>query len=215
MISLSPTTSFVAVFFYSIFISFSNIELLYALPLVYVLFCEYKNFFEILKRIVLLNIFILMIFIVLLFQSSLQEALNIYLRTNMIIAFNIALFFRSSGYDIVRALNDLNFPKRIISSVYFTLKMIQTLNDEFKRIKQTLRARGFKASSSMFAYETYGNLFGHIFVKSIKKANAMQDSFKLRGFHGKIYLINNSKLSYYDIILLFLICMLFVKKVVV
>jgi cobalt/nickel transport system permease protein len=63
----------------------------------------------------------------------------------------------------------------------------------------------------MFTYETYGNLFGHIFVKSIIKANALQDSFELRGFGGRIYLINNSKLSYYDVILLFLVCMLYVK----
>ncbi len=39
-----------------------------------------------------------------------------------------------------------------------------------KKIRQTLRARGFKGSSSLFTYETYGNLFGHIFVKSIKKS---------------------------------------------
>ena len=205
----------ISAFLYSIFLSFNKMELLYILPIVFAISCEYKNIFPILKKLLFLNLFILMIFIVLLIEDSFEEALNIYIRTNMIILFNLLLFFHSSGYDIVRALNELRFPKKIVSSVYFTLKMIQTLNDEFKKIKQTLRARGFKASSSMFAYETYGNLFGHIFVKSIKKANAMQDSFKLRGFHGRIYLINNSKLSFYDLILIFLVCMLFVKKVII
>lgn len=205
----------VSAFLYSIFLSFNQVEIIFVLPILYVIYCEHDKLISILKKLLFLNLFIVMIFIVLLIEDSFEEAINIYVRTNMIILFNLLLFSRSSGYDIVRALNELKFPKKFVSSVYFTLKMIQTLNDEFKRIKQTLRARGFKASSSMFAYETYGNLFGHIFVKSIKKANAMQDSFKLRGFHGKIYLINNSKLSYYDIILLFLICMLFVKKVVV
>ena len=93
--------------------------------------------------------------------------------------------------------------------------MIQLLTDELKKIRQTLRARGFNSSTSFFTYEIYGNLFGHIFVKSIKKADAMQDSFQLRGFHGRIYLINNSKLSFYDLILIFLVCILFVKKVIV
>ncbi|NVJ52249.1 MAG: hypothetical protein HWD90_01050 [Campylobacteraceae bacterium] len=215
MISISPTASFVAAIFYSIFISFSDIEIFYLLPLVYVLFCEYKSFFQILKRVVLLNIFIVMIFVVLLLQTSLDEALNIYLRTNMIIAFNIALFFRSSGYDIVRALNDLRFPNRVVSSIYFTLKMIQVLSDELKTIRQTLKARGFKANSSLFAYETYGNLFGHIFVKSIRKAQALEDSFKLRGFHGRIYLINTIKISFYDLILIFLITLIYVKRFIV
>lgn len=205
----------VSAFLYSIFISFNKIELLYFLPILFVIYCEYRNILTILKKLLFLNLFILMIFIILLLQGSIEEAINIYIRTNMIILFNLLLFSNSSGYDIVRALNELRIPKRVVSSVYFTLKMIETLTDEFKKMKSTLRARGFKASSSIFTYETYGNLFGHIFVKSIKKAMALQDSFKLRGFHGRIYLINRTKFSYYDVILIFLVCMLIVKKVVV
>lgn len=201
----------VSALLYSIFVSFNKVEILFLLPVLFMAFCEYKSLLEILKKLFFLNFFILMIFIVLLIQTPFEEALNVYIRTNMIVFFNLLLFSKSSGYDIVRALNELRFPKEIVSSVYFTLKMIQTLSDEFKKIKSTLRARGFHANSSMFTYETYGNLFGHIFVKSIKKSMALQDSFKLRGFHGKIYLINNSKLSYYDVVLLFLVCTLYVK----
>jgi len=215
MSKFNSSVLLVSAFLYSIFISFNKIEFLYFFPIVFIAFCEYKIIFDVLKKLLFLNLFILMIFIVLLIQSSLEEALNIYIRTNMIILFNLFLFSQSNGYDIVRALNELRFPKKFVSSVYFTLKMIQTLSDELKKIRQTLRARGFNASTSIFTYETYGNLFGHIFVKSIKKANAMQDSFQLRGFHGKIYLINNSKLSFYDLILIFLVCMLFVKKVII
>ena len=204
----------ISAFLYSIFISFNGIEFIYFLPILFVAYCEYKNILQILKKLIFLNLFILMIFVVLLIQGSFEEALTVYIRTNMIILFNLFLFSHSNGYDVVRALNELRFPKKIVSSVYFTLKMIQTLSDEFKKIKTTLRARGFSANSSMFTYETYGNLFGHIFVKSIKKAEALQDSFKLRGFKGKIYLINNYKLSFYDFILLFLVCMLFVQKVI-
>lgn len=201
----------VSALLYSIFVSFNKVEILFLLPILFMAFCEYKSLLEILKKLFFLNFFILMIFIVLLIQTPFEEALNVYIRTNMIVFFNLLLFSKSSGYDIVRALNELRFPKEIVSSVYFTLKMIQTLSDEFKKIKSTLKARGFHANSSMFTYETYGNLFGHIFVKSIKKSMALQDSFKLRGFHGKIYLINNSKLSYYDVVLLFLVCTLYVK----
>lgn len=205
----------ISAFLYSIFVSFNKVEFIYLFPIVFIAYCEYKNIFAVLRKLLFLNFFILMIFVVLLIQDSFEEALNIYIRTNMIILFNLFLFSHSNGYDVVRALNELRFPKKFVSSVYFTLKMIQILNEEFRKIKSTLRARGFRANSSLFTYETYGNLFGHIFVKSIKKANALQDSFQLRGFKGKIYLINNYKLSYYDFILLFLVCMLFVQKVII
>lgn len=204
----------ISAFLYSLFISFNKVELIQLAPILFAIYCEYKNILNIIKKLIFLNLFILMIFLVLLIQGSFEDALNIYLRTNMIIFFNLLLFSQSSGYDIVRALNELRFPKNLVSSVYFTLKMIQTLTDEFKKLKLTLRARGFHGSSSMFTYETYGNLFGHIFVQSIRKANAMQDSFKLRGFHGKIYLINNYKLSFYDVILIFLVCMLIVERII-
>ncbi len=156
-----------------------------------------------------------MIFVVLLLQNQVEDAINIYIRTNMIILFNLLLFSKSNGYDIVRAMNELRFPKKIVSSTYFTLKMIQYLMEEIKRIRETLKVRGFKASSNIFSYETFGNIFGHIFITSIKKANQLEDSFKLRGFHGRIYLISNSNISIYDVILIFLVCMIFVKKVVV
>ncbi len=161
-----------------------------------------------------MNFFIVMIFVVLALQGSMEEAVNIYIRTNLIILFNLLLFSHSNGFDIVRALNELRFPTQFVSSVYFTLKMIQTLNEEFSRIKYTLKARGFRSGTSMFAYETYGNLFGHIFVKSIRKSNALKDSFELRGFHGRIYLINNNKLSIYDAILLLVVNLVVLKVVV-
>ncbi|XPV69213.1 MAG: energy-coupling factor transporter transmembrane component T [Halarcobacter sp.] len=215
MINLNSSVRLICAFLYSIFISFNQIELIYLLPIVFMVFCEYKVIFLVVKKLLFLNVFIGMIFIILLLQGDTKEALNIYFRTNMIIFFNLLLFFRSNGYDIVRAMNELRFSKKVVSSTYFTLKMIQSLSDEIKRVRQTLKARGFKAASNLFSYETFGNIFGHIFILSIKKANQMQDSFKLRGFHGRIYLIQNSKLSFYDVILIFLVCMLFVKKVIV
>jgi len=204
----------ICAFVYSIFISFNQIELLFFVPVVFLMLCEYKMLFKVLKKLLFLNFFIVMIFLVLALQGNMEEAVNIYIRTNLIILFNLLLFSHSNGFDIVRALNELRFPTQFVSSVYFTLKMIQTLNEEFIRIKHTLKARGFRSGTSMFAYETYGNLFGHIFVKSIRKSNALKDSFELRGFHGRIYLINNNKLSIYDAILLLVVNLVVLKVVV-
>jgi len=210
----NPSVMLICAFVYSIFISFNQIEVLFITPLVFLMVCEYKRVIKVLKKLLFLNFFIAMIFVVLALQGNMEEAINVYIRTNMIILFNLLLFSSTNGFDIVRALNELRFPRQFVSSVYFTLKMIQTLNEEFKRIKYTLKARGFCAGTSMFAYETYGNLFGHIFVKSIRKSNALRDSFLLRGFHGRIYLINNNKLSLYDMILFLVVNLIVIKTVV-
>lgn len=203
----------ISAFVYSVFISFNTVEILFLVPIVFLMFCEYKKLIPILKKLLFLNLFIVMIFVVLSLQGNMDEAINIYFRTNMIILFNLLLFSQSNGFDIVRALNELRFPTGFVSTVYFTLKMIQTLNEEVKRVKDTLKARGFCAGTSLFDYETYGNLFGHIFVESIRKSNALKDSFELRGFHGRIYLINNNKLGIYDALLLLVVNFIVLKGV--
>lgn len=204
----------ICAFIYTLFVSFNNVEIIYFLPLVFVMFCEYKKLLNIFKKLLFLNLFIVMIFLVLAVQGNMEEAITIYIRTNMIILFNLIVFSHSNGFDIVRALNELKFPKQFVSSVYFTLKMIQTLTQEFKKIKMTLKSRGFKANTSLFTYETYGNLFGHIFVKSIIKSNALKDSFALRGFNGRIYLLNNNALSMYDGVLIGFIVLIALSKVI-
>ena len=188
--------------------------MIYSLPILYMVICEYKNLIKCIKKLIFLNLFLVMIFIVLSLQGNINEALNIYIRTNMIIFFNLLLYASSNGYDIVRAFNELHFPKYLVSSMYFTLKMIQTSSDEFKQIRSTLRARGFHASTSLFSYETYGNLFGQIFIKSIQRSIALNDSFELRGFHGSIYLLNQNKLSLYDVVLVSILLLIIVEKVV-
>ena len=204
----------ICAFIYTLFVSFNNVEIIYFLPVVFVMFCEYKKLLKIFKKLLFLNLFIVMIFLVLAVQGNMEEAITVYIRTNMIILFNLIVFSHSNGFDIVRALNELKFPKQFVSSVYFTLKMIQTLTQEFKKIKMTLKSRGFKAKTSLFTYETYGNLFGHIFVKSIIKSNALKDSFALRGFNGRIYLLNNNSLSIYDGVLIGFICLIALSKVI-
>lgn len=214
MISFNPAISLIMAFIFSIVVSFSTFELLYLLPIVFLSFYFKKHLLEIFKKLLLLNVFIFVLFLVLLFQSTLEDALNIYIRTNVIILFNLLIFHSSKGYDIVRGLSLLRFPNGFCSSTYFTLKMIETLSLDFKNIKVTLKARGFKANSSIFTYYTFGNVLGMLFVKSIRKANSLKDSFEARGFKGKIYLndeFNIKKLDYY---LIFVIALMILLKVI-
>lgn len=188
MKKFNPALSLILAFTYSLLVSFSIFKIYFLIPILLLLFYIKKYFFNILKKLIFLNLFIFVLFLVLLIESSLQEALNVYLRTNMIILFNLSIFYSSKGYDIVRALSLLRFPDTFSSSTYFTLKMIESLTKDFKNIKTTLKARAFKANTSMFTYYTFGNVLGMLLVKSIRKANSLKDSFQARGFNGKIYL---------------------------
>ncbi len=210
---ISPAISLIAAFLFSIIVSFSNYELYYLLPIAFILYLNKNNIFSIFKSLVFLNLFIVVLALVLLIQNEHEEALNIYIRTNMIILFNLAIFYNSKGYDIVRGLYILKFPDSFISTTYFTLKMIENLKNDFSNIKNTLKARGFKAKTNLFTYYTFGNILGMLFVKSIRKSQSLKDSFEARGFNKKIYLNDKFKTTNKDILLLLLVGIIIILKV--
>lgn len=209
----SPAVSILAALFYSIVVSFSSYELYYLLPTIYILYFYKESIVEIFKTLAYLNVFIIVLALLLVFQKEYDEAINIYIRTNMIILFNLSIFYKSRGYDIVRGFYILKFPSSFVSTSYFTLKMIDNLTNDFKNIKNTLKSRGFEAKTNMFTYNTFGNILGMLFVKSIKKSQKLKDSFEARGFNKQIYLNDKFKTTKKDIVLILLILIVIILKV--
>lgn len=215
MIPYNPAISLLLAFAFSILVSFSTFEIYFLIPVFMVLKNQLSNIKNILKKLLFLNVFILALFIVLLYEVGFDEAFNIYIRTNIIILFNLSIFHYSKGYDVVRGLYILKFPNAFISATYFTIKMIDTLTSDFKNIKTILRSRGFKAKSSMFTYYVFGNVLGMLLVKSIRKAQTLKDSFISRGFRGKIYLNEDFNICKDDYYLISSVILLYILKVFV
>ncbi|MCT7567633.1 energy-coupling factor transporter transmembrane component T family protein [Aliarcobacter butzleri] len=209
----NPATSLICAFIFTLGASFSDFNIYFLLPIMFLVAVNFSNSLEVLKKLLFLNLFIFTIFIFVWFQADFYEAINIYLRTNIIIFFNLLLFFDSKGLDIIRGFFLLKFPKRFISAFYFTWKMIIELQNEFKNIKISLVSRNFSNKTSLFTYQTYGNILGLLFIKSMQKAQNLKDSFDLRGFNGEIYLNSDFSLSKYDYILLFITIFTLILKV--
>lgn len=209
----NPAISLICAFIFTLDASFSNFNIYFLLPIIFLVAVNFSNSLEVLKKLLFLNLFIFTIFIFVWFQADFYEAINIYLRTNIIIFFNLLLFFDSKGLDIIRGFFLLNFPKRFISAFYFTWKMIIELQNEFKNIKISLVSRNFSNKTSLFTYQTYGNILGLLFIKSMQKAQNLKDSFDLRGFNGEIYLNSDFSLSKFDYVLLFITIFTLILKV--
>lgn len=209
----NPAISLICAFIFTLSVSFSYFSLYFLLPILFLAVLYYKKLLQILKKLLFLNLFILTIFIFVWVQADFYEAINIYLRTNIILLFNLLLFFNSKGLDIVIGFSLLKFPKRFITTFYFTWKMIIELQNEFKNIKIALITRNFSNKTTLFTYQTYGNILGLLFIKSIQKAGSLKESFELRGFCGEIYLSSEIDLKKYDYLLLFLVLLTLYLKV--
>jgi len=197
-------------FFYSCIVAFSQLEYIFLLPLFIVLFFERKYLLKIFKKLVFLNVFIVILVIFVYFQNP-SQAFELLIRTNLILLFNITLFHKSKGYDIVRALDALKFPSKIVSVFHFTLTLINYLILDFKKTKNTLKSRGFRSKTSLFTYKTYGNIFAMIFIKALRKSEDMQVSMEARGFKNKIYFLNSNTITLFEQILLASIIIIFIK----
>jgi cobalt/nickel transport system permease protein len=178
------------------------------------LIVEYKEVLSILKKLALINLFIIFLVVFVAFHD-INKAIELFFRTNFILLFNLLVFYKSKGYDIVRGFNSLRFPKKFVTIFYFTIVMIEYLFKEFKTIKATLRLRGFHARSNLFSYQTYGNVFAMMFIKSIRKSEEMRDSLISRGFNGEIYLLEMPSKNKNYIILSILVFIVAINKMVV
>lgn len=185
---------------YSLFVAFTSLEYFYILPILVGLFFERKQLTKILKKVVVLNFFIVFLVLFVAFQNHLM-ALELLVRINCILLFTATLFFKSKGYDIIRGLDMLRVSPLFITIFYFTLSMIEFLTLELKNQKDTLKARGFTANTSMYSYQTFGNLFAMMFIKAFKKSQELQYSMQSRGFNGKIYLLTSNRVIFADILM--------------
>lgn len=197
---------------FSLLVAFTSLEYFYILPILLVLFFEKKSIIKIFKKLFLLNFFIIFLVLFVVFQNH-QMAIELFFRTNLILLFNITIFYKSKGYDIVRGFNSLKFSAKFISIFYFTICLIEYLLKEFKNIKATLKLRGFKAQTSMFVYQTFGNIFAMMFIKAIKKSEDMKLSMNARGFKSQIFLLETNKISKKDILVISSLVIIYLIKV--
>ena len=206
------TISLITVFLYSVLVAFFQLSYFFLFPIFIVLIKEKDYIFNILKKLFFLNFFIIVLVLFVFFQNK-TEAVELFFRTNLILLFSISLFYKSKGYDIVRGLDGLKISAKVVSVFYFTICLIDYLLLDFKKTKDSLKARGFSANTSMFCYETYGNIIAMIFIKALKKSEDVKCSMNARGFVDNIYFLNISNIGFLDKFLFFSVLIILLKVV--
>lgn len=199
-------------FLYSFLVAFFEFSYIFLFPLVFILYMGKSDILKIFKKLFFLNFFIIVLVVFLFFQNK-QEALELFIRTNLILLFNLTLFYKSRGYDIVRGLDALKMPFKIVSVFYFTISLIDYLLLDLKKTKDSLKARGFRANTSIFTYQTYGNIIAMIFIKALKKSEDMKYSMNARGFEDRIYFLNSSKIEFFEKLLFLSVFVVLIKVV--
>jgi len=83
------------------------------------------------------------------------------------------------------ALRGLWFPEPIVRLFVLTARYLGIIRDEGQRLREAMRARGFRPRSSRHAWRSYGNLIGMLLVRSLERADRVEEAMFCRGYAGR------------------------------
>ena len=112
-------------------------------------------------------------------------ALDIGLSANAAIL--VALVFLGSLQPVVlgHALARLRVPMALVQLMLFTLRYIEVVAAEYARMRQAMKARGFRPSSNLHTLRSFGHLVGMMLVRAHDRSERILRAMKCRGFTGQ------------------------------
>lgn len=93
------------------------------------------------------------------------------------------------GLDPVRlggALAALRVPRRLVALFVATARYIDLIGAEAARLRDAMRARGFRPCTDRHTLRSYGNLMGMLLVRALDRAERVEDAMRARGFVGHL-----------------------------
>ena len=117
-------------------------------------------------------------------DAGVRLSLLVTLKCNAIIA---SLFSLTAGLTLsesAMALQKLGLPPKLVMLLLFTGRYIESFSQEYKRLRDAARLRGFAPKTTLFTYRVYATLMGQLFVRAFARAERTGEAMRLRGFDG-------------------------------
>ena len=113
----------------------------------------------------------------------------IALKTNAI-ACCLMLFMGSMAPSTVGyALDRLRVPASLTCVFLFTLRFIHAIHEEYARLMNAARLRGFRPRTSLHSYRTLATLLGVLLMRGYHRARRVHEAMLLRGFNGQFRVV--------------------------
>lgn len=201
---LNSSFKLIFLIFYSFFIAFKvEISLIYTLPIVISFFILKPPILKILNKVFKLNLFIFLTTITLIvIENSFELAKLIFIRANLIIIFSTIILYKMDGYKIYVGFNNLFLPKKLTMLLFFVIKNIEILTKEVKKLQEVLILKSFNPKLNRFSLKIYGYLFGMLIIKTMQRAERLNDTIALKSPEKVLKPREKLKLKFNEIILI-------------
>jgi len=166
------------------------------------------NFKKLLNRLLFINFFTAIIVISFAFsygKKGFYDGMFIFIKANAIFIYTIIFIGTSSIFELAYSLKKMFLPEKLIQILIFSYRYITVLHNEYSRIMEAVKLRGFVSGSNIKTYRTYSWIFGSLVLKSYEKSKKLYEGLLCRGFDGKFYLLKEFSYNKKDFIFLILL----------
>lgn len=176
------------------------------------------NFKRTLRRVIAMDMFMIFLIIMLPFttpgetlfsviglsasKQGLLHALMIALKANAMVFALLALIGTMSATTLGHAMAHLRIPNKLVHLLLFTVRYLDVIGQEYKRMRQAMQARAFVMKANMHTWRSVGYLVGMLLVHSLERSERIMDAMKCRGYKGQFYLMDDMVLQRQDYLFL-------------
>ncbi len=129
-------------------------------------------------------------------------ASQITLKSNTILLAMIALLATTPISTLGHAMRQLYVPDKVTLLFLFTYRYIHVIFQEYQRLINAMRIRGFAPRTNIHTYRSYAYLVGILLVRSYDRAERIHRAMLCRGFTGRYYTLSRFSIQTGDLVYL-------------
>jgi cobalt/nickel transport system permease protein len=118
-------------------------------------------------------------------------AARVALKANSIVLAFTALLSTVELVTLGHALVHLRVPDKLVQLLFFTVRYVDVLHHEYRRLRTAMRARCFRPRVSRHTYRSFGYLVGMLLVGSLDRSQRVIAAMKCRGFRGRFHVFDH------------------------
>ena len=120
---------------------------------------------------------------------GLMRAVAILLASNAVVLMILSLVGTMEEAELGMGLAGLHAPKKLTHLFLLTTRYIDVLRREYRRLRISMKVRGFRMRCNRHTWQTIGYLFGILLVRSLERAERITIAMRCRGFRGEFHML--------------------------
>lgn len=130
--------------------------------------------------------------------TGIELAGRIALKAGAVMLMATALLATMEPAHLGHALHGLGVPGKLVHLLLFLIRYLDVMEQEYTRLRNAMRCRGFRPACTGHALRSLGYLLGMLFLRSLDRSERILEAMKCRGFAGRFHILHPRRLGGVD-----------------